>query len=627
NKSTNIKQDNRNSQKTPPSSTKITTYKKEIDLNGEKYLIKQTLPNCSNFYFEVNKNNELEKITIKDGNIKKEVFSRVPVFIKSICVNVNNDEEKFELVYHLPRLKKWKTIMVEKTMIYDKKNIVSLSNNGLPITSLNASDWIIYFSGLEESNYANIPILEITDRLGWHKNYTQFVPYSNQVLLDTDDKLSKWSNAYSSTKSTLDEWVSKIANFRNNNIFRFILSSAFCGPLINILNQRIFIVYNYGASRSGKTACMYAATSAWGNPEELKTSFFGTTVGIERISAFQNDLLLFLDEKQVNKSQSSIEQLVYMLGNGVGKLRGNKTGGVQSQNSWKLVVLASGEETLTKSSSTTGISTRCLEIEGSPFDSNESVAESVYHIFDNCYGCAGREFIKILLAKYSDNDFKVLKEKFNEVKKKIKDNTKNDVSSYISAVSVVTLADIILSKELFHEDDAEKSYLMGLEILQQLSKKDEIDIVETCYEKVIEWIIANYDAFSKPMPDNCYYNQRTYEIENDIFESKYRPYGLYCNNTYYVFRNVLENFLESNGFSYKKMIKDFAKRNYIAPTRNEDGSIKTLTVQKKYRNVNIRMFAFPVEPAITETDFQTGVKQTLEKQKKRKIKNRYFRII
>ncbi len=298
------------------STEELFIFAKNIEVNEEKYTIKQILPKYNDLWFELNKKNEIIKFENKktpDGYmVIDELFSKVPVFIKSICKNIETDEEKFELLYYQPRIKKWQTMMVDKTMLYQRRNIVSLSNNGIPISSLNADIWIKYFFKLEELNYDTIPVIKITDKLGWCDNCSCFVPYTNKVLLDADEKLAKWTNAYIS-KGTLEEWITEIKDYRKNTLFRFILSCAFCGPLLRLLNQRIFIVFNYGSSRAGKSAGMFSAMSAWGNPEELKTSFNGTSVAMERIAQFQNDLVLWLDEKQVNRSQSSIEQLVYIL--------------------------------------------------------------------------------------------------------------------------------------------------------------------------------------------------------------------------------------------------------------------------------------------------------------------------
>lgn len=449
-----------------------------------------------------------------------------------------------------------------------------------------------YFYNLELLNLKNIPLIKTTDSMGWHLDNTCFVPFTDKVLLDTESGAKNWEDAYTSN-GTLKEWVEEIKDYRKNNIFRFILSSSFSAPLISILKHRIFIIYNYANSRAGKTAALHSALSVFGNPNELRLSFNTTTVGIERISSYFADLPLALDEKQVNTSKANVEQLIYMLGNGVGRIRGAKIGGIQKMNKWHNLILATGEEPLANEDTNTGVATRALEIEGSPFNYDEESASKMYEITNKQYGTAGREFINILLNKYSADNFQVLKEKFNETKSKLKKLTDNDISSYISGVAVVTLGDIIVSKEIFKEENEDLSYTMAKEILDNLNKKSEIDIIEKAYEQVSSWIIANTGNFG-----TIYYKEN-YDKRKSEYLSNKSNFGLYENenNNYFLHINVLKDYLISHKYNYSKIIKEFAKRGYIIPTYNDDGTIKSTTIQKKYLNINHRMFWFHFDKA------------------------------
>lgn len=568
--------------------------------NNEDYEIKQVLPVFKESWFTINEKEQLEQITTKDsknGDKQKqtELFSIVPVLIKAVYENIQSLEQKIELLYYRPQTKIWNTVIIDKNILADKRNIVTLFHNGIPIHSSNASIWVKYFAKLEELNFDTIPIIKMTEKLGWYNDCSCFVPYTNEIQVDVEQKLNRWLNAYNS-KGTLEQWTKEIKEFRDNNLFRFILSSSFASPLIKPLEQRIFIVFNYGKSRAGKSATLHGALSVWGNPNDLKTSFNATTVGLERLANYFNDLPLALDEKQVNKSQKNIEQIVYTLANGIGRIRGNKSGGIQQMNNWHTIILATGEETLSTSSSSTGVSTRCLELEGSPFNNNEEKAQKIYEVFSHCYGTAGKQFIKILIDKYLQNNYQELKDKFKEVKTKIKESTLNDISSYIDSVSVVTLADIIVSKEFFNEKTEDLSYAMGLEILDSLSKQKDIDVVEKCYEQICSWLLSNYRFF------DIYTHSAKKENENFRFEdiqpqtyTNSKTLGLYEKGTYYVLRGVLEEFLTKNGFSYNEMVREFAKRNYILSKKDSTGKIISPTIQKKFRDVNARMFAFPLE--------------------------------
>ena len=304
-----------------------------------------------------------------------------------------------------------------------------------------------------------------------------------------------------------------------------------------------------------------------------------------------------LDEKQVNKSQTEIEKLVYMLSSGISKIRGNKIGGVQQMNTWRTIILATGEETISTNNTTTGVQTRCLEIEGSPFDYDEKSASNIYEIVSNYYGTAGKKFIEAVIDKYSKNDYYILRRELKEIQEKLEKATKNDIRSYLMAVSLVVLADMIVEEDVMGQRANESSIEMGIEILNNLENQKDIDIIDKCYEYIKSWILSNHKAFDKYKEYFSFEDPRL-ETEEDLVEksSNSKSFGIYENNVYYVHRAILEDKLKSSGYSYNKTVREFAKRGYITPKTDEQGNILENTIQKKFRGKNARMFAFPMEP-------------------------------
>ena len=553
----------------------------------ENYKIKFRIP--ENFYVDT-KNGEVFKAT-KDGyqRISPNLFWPV-----AVIHNIDDDTEKIKLL--LEKRGEVKEGIFTKSVVYGSP--IELSNFGVPINTTNSRQIIQYLAGLEADNEDRIPVIQSTSKFGWRGNV--FVPFSkdSNIELDIDYKLQKWKNAYTS-KGILKEWIEAIRPYRNNNIFRFELAASIAAPLLDKLGQRIFIIYNWGNSRAGKSSALKAALSVWGNPEELTLTFNTTAVGIERLAGLYNDLPLGLDEKQVNKSQSDIEKMIYMLGNGISRIRGNKSGGVQQINTWKTIVLATGEETISNTNTTTGIQTRCLEIEGSPYDNDEKLAASMYEIVSKYYGTAGPFFLEKLIEEYGADKFKGLKEDYQLIFEKIEKETSNDILSYVSSISVVVLADILMGKWLFNEDET-KSYEMAFDILENLDNAKEIDIVDKCYEYIVSWIVGNHKSFDTyktnigPGYETTYNNLHP---EEDLIETDRtkKSFGIYHDGVYYLLRYVLEDKLESKEYNYKKIVSEFAKRGYIKPVKDEEGNIVTTTTQKKYRGANTRMFAFPVE--------------------------------
>ena len=66
-------------------------------------------------------------------------------------------------------------------------------------------------------------------------------------------------------------------------------------------------------------------------------------------------------------------------------------------NTWNTIVIATGEEPISDENSRTGISTRCIEIEGSPYNRDEKKASEMYKIVKQYFGTAGPKFIENLI--------------------------------------------------------------------------------------------------------------------------------------------------------------------------------------------------------------------------------------
>ena len=73
------------------------------------------------------------------------------------------------------------------------------------------------------------------------------------------------------------------------------------------------------------------AASVWANPAigEYIHTFDSTDVGQEVSAGFVNSMPLILDELQIQKDRKDFDKIVYRLCEGVGRVRGARTGGLQ----------------------------------------------------------------------------------------------------------------------------------------------------------------------------------------------------------------------------------------------------------------------------------------------------------
>ena len=492
---------------------------------------------------------------------------KTPILLSRRMKSLETGEEKAEISFL--RDAKWHKAIVQRSTIFQSRTIPQLSDIGITVTSENAKLLVKYLGALEAENIDVLKVSECVSQLGWYGK--RFLPgLGGDLVIDIDRASQKWLNAYSQ-EGTFDEWVEKMKPFRSNYIFRFILASAFAAPLLKLLNHRIFLVHNWGDSRSGKTAALKAALSVWGDPEELMANFNATKVGLERLAGFFNDLPLGIDEKQVaGTRQDFIESIVYMLSIGTTKVRGAKTGGLQAAKSWRCIVLTTGEEPLTSSASQTGVYTRTLEVYGSPFE-NENQAKNMHDIADSVYGHAGSKFIEKLIKALEDNP-NMLKDMHNDIQKKLSNAYPNKMGSHTSSVAVVAVADKFVSDWIFQDED--KSMDMAMQILDNLEDEQEADSTDRAYEFIREWVISNSLGFTDKAKER---------------------FGFYDEDekAYYIFPYILEKILKENNFSYRKTIKTLGDRGQIEASY--EGDKKRYSIKKRFNGLSGRFIKIKFE--------------------------------
>jgi len=556
-----------------------------IDLKSMAVQVEELIPGApiqlrSPIGFRINESG-IYKVDDKTGILAQ--VCRTPILLTSRMKSLDFEDEKMEVAFF--RDKKWQTISVQRSIIFQSRTITMLADMGVTVTSENARGIVSFLGALEAENIEIMPIKKTVSQLGWYSN--NFMPTRpGKIVVDVDRSAQKWVNAYRAC-GTMAQWTEKIQPYRNNYTFRFILAASFAAPLLKPLKHRTFFVHNWGDSRGGKTAALKAALSVWGDPDELMTSFNATKVGLERIAGFFNDLPLGIDERQVaSGKQDFIDNLVYMISNGTSKLRGAKAGGVQASKSWRTIALTTGEEPLTTLSSQTGVATRAIEICGSPFDAEEG-ARNMHDISTSYFGTAGAEFINKLVDTFG-KDYEPLRKSHKTLQEKFQTQFPDKLGSHVSAVSLVTIADMLISKWIFKSDPAE-SYDMGAEILDKLEGTEEADVVERAFEFVTGWLHSNSSQFSIDA-----HAPRFGSVESEI---------------YYIFPQIMQKALEDAGYSYKKTMRGFADRGKCETKIETDGRMK-YTVVKRFEGKVSRYIVIDMSDKETTISGVTRVTQS-----------------
>lgn len=184
------------------------------------------------------------------------------------------------------------------------------------------------------------------ERTGWHEKV--FVlpertigASSEAVLFQTE---SAQTHVYREC-GELADWRSNVADLcRGNSRLLFSVSAAFAAMLVHWAGEESGGFHLRGGSSTGKTTALRVAASVYGGNEYMHR-WRATDNALEAVAAGHSDTLLILDElAQVDPRIAG--EAAYMLANGEGKARAQRSGVPRPVLSWRLLFLSAGEVSL-----------------------------------------------------------------------------------------------------------------------------------------------------------------------------------------------------------------------------------------------------------------------------------------
>ena len=522
---------------------------------------------------------------------------RTPIILTRRIKGMETGEEKIEVAFK--RDGQWGRAIHPRSTIFTARNITALADMGCTVTSENARQVVRFLAALEAENIDIIPKAESTSTFGWQPG-RRFLPWhGGGIVLDIEPSLRGWAAACH-TAGTLAGWTATMQPHRGRDKFRFILAAGFAAPLLRIVRQRNMVVYNWGRSRGGKTAALKAALSAWGDPDRLMANFDATPVGLEKMAGFFRDLPLGIDERQLaGQKQDNLDKVVYMLGGGTGRVRGNKAGGLQKLSTWRTIAIATGEEPLSTGTTQTGVSTRVLEIYGGPFDDDAHAKLMHQQAPENC-GWAGQEFISRLLA----TDEQAVMDQYKKMEGEIyaaADGT-GASGAHIAGISVVALADAIIDTWIFRKGKAgqngencgqesenryqngenrkqpleirkeswERAVQMAKAIIQEQLQSGVNDVNENATQHIVDWILSNQGQFGLSAVGTC-----LGMMDEDAGKA-------------YIFPSLFSQTLEKGGYSPRQTLKYMAENNIIASKPIKGGKGERFNIPKRFGGKGMR---------------------------------------
>lgn len=515
---------------------------------------------------------------------------RTPLILTKRLKSIETGDEKMEIAFK--RDDQWHTAIYPRSTIFSSRSITALADLGCTITSENAKQVVRFLGALESENIDIIPKADATATFGWQPG-KRFIPgHDRGINLDIDPSQKGMAAAYCQN-GCMERWLKHMEPHRVRDKFRFILAASFAAPLLRIVKQRIFFVYNWGGSKGGKTAALKAALSAWGDPERLMVNFNATQVGLERTAAFYCDLPLGIDERQLTgNNQDALEKIVYMIASGTGKIRGAKGGGLQTVHQWRTVALATGEEPLSTDTTQTGVSTRVLEIYGGPFENEQDAGMMHQQAAMDC-GWAGPAYIEKLIVI----DEKKICDAYEAMQLFVRDISNGKNGSHISGIATVALADAMIDSWFFGGGQCEEYSItpdrtqaileplgisasswaaakrMAANILIDQVENNSTDVNENATQFIVDWVLSNKAYFGTNAVGTCL--GMTSEQGNIA----------------YIFPSMLNQALTKAGYSPRKTMKHLAERGLISSYTDNNGK-KTYSTMKWFGDRSCRFVEF-----------------------------------
>lgn len=475
----------------------------------------------------------------KKNGYNDEVACPHPIMPVEWLVNIDTGEEKLQLAFRKGTI--WRKIIVSKTVLASSNKVTELAGSGIAVTSQNARAFIQYISDMENMNYYLIPEKKSIGRFGYIPD-EGFSPFVDGLIFDGDANFKAMFQTVRSRGSET-KWLETAADVREmSTTAKIILAASFASVLLEPLNCLPFFVHLWGVdSGTGKTVALMVAASVWGDPAVgayVKT-FDGTVVGMEKTAAFLNNLPFCLDELQLAKDSKGRTTFdVYKLAQGVGRTRGNRSGGVDLTPTWRNCILTTGESPLTGTASGAGAVNRVIDIECKSAQAVIKDGMRISSAVKRNYGFAGRKFVERL---YQPGVIDQVSERYRELFRILSD--RDTTEKQAMAAAAIILADEQACQWIF---GGTQQPLTIEQVSEFLASKAAVSAGDRGYKYLCDWVTQNS-------------NKLCGRSENPNIE----VLGALEDGRAYIIRSVFERILQDAGYSTAAMISYLKQSNLI----------------------------------------------------------------
>jgi hypothetical protein len=317
---------------------------------------------------------------LPSGEIQEEL-TRIctrPLFVVGVDVDVDDGTQTLLVQWY--GAGGWQTRQVPRRVAQVARHLAEQAEFGLPVSSESARDVVAYIEAFLAENESHLPKRKTTTVLGWREGGftwgTTFIGVDGPVadppvrMAEIDPGLRQFVIGYR-TSGTWEGWCAAIEQISRYPAAMIAVLAAMGPPLLRHLPGVGNPVVDWAGSTSqGKTTVLRVGASVWGYPNDRDNGLIrpwnATRAFIERYANINADLPLFLDDTKAVHDASVIGNVLYMFAQGQGRGRGS-VDGVRASNTWRSVLLSTGEAPATSYTKAGGANARCFVLWGSPF--------------------------------------------------------------------------------------------------------------------------------------------------------------------------------------------------------------------------------------------------------------------
>lgn len=398
----------------------------------------------------------------------------------------------------------WQKATVEREVISNANKIISLSNMGAGVTSDNARQCVNFMASMmkESSKRGALKIVNTLNKLGWDKDFKNFLPYTtDDYVFERQDELPDMMAALSE-QGNRGEWYKKFKEIRGLNYAPFKLATAtlLASVILPMLpKQDSFIANLYGGSGYGKSAMLSIVCTIFSNMDNKSGGIFldsdNTPTSLELTCDTFNNFPVILDDvsKGDPDKKRKFQEAVMMIANGRGKNRATKDLKQRKRYTFGLTALVSSEQVITKDYTTNGSIYRVLPklvdeyfpyLDKKTYPNLENLEDLIW-FFQNNYGFCGRDFVEQVKKLGQKNIMERNKANLERARKLVKENGREGRQA--TSIAVLLTADEIATEFLFQDEQK----FSDEELLDIMVKPDEADQYMRFYYTVVERCISN----------------------------------------------------------------------------------------------------------------------------------------